>query len=112
VILGITADKNELGWFLTSDASAIHWIGGVGGSDSFTPGGTFGLVGCNDWTGSSCAGTEFFSVTSDGNGGDSASHFAFFGPAPVAAPEPGTLGLVGFGLLGLVGLRRRQVLQS
>ncbi len=112
VILGIAADKNELGWFLTSDPTAINWIGGVGGSDSFTPGGTFGLVGCNDWTGSSCAGTEFFSVTSDGNGGDSTSHFAFFGPAAVATPEPGTLGLVGSGLLALVGLRRRKVLQS
>jgi hypothetical protein len=111
VILGIAADKNELGWFLTSDPSAIHWIGAAGSSDSFTPGGTFGLVGCNNWTGSRCAGTEFFSVTSDGNGGDSASHFAFFGPAPVAAPEPGTLGLVGLGLLGLIGMRR-QILQS
>jgi hypothetical protein len=108
VILSITADSDEIGWYDVSSPSTIHWIGG---SDAFTPGGAFGLVGCNDWTGSSCAGTDFYSVTSSGNGGDTVSHFAFFGPS-VSTPEPGEMAMVGLGLLGLVGLRRRKALQS
>ena len=109
VILGITADSDEIGWFLTSSPGTINWITS---STPFTPGGTFGLVGCNDWTGSRCIGNEFYSVTADGNGNDPISHFAFFGPAPVATPEPGAIAMLGFGLLGLVGLRRRSALLS
>jgi hypothetical protein len=109
VILGITADSDEIGWYLASSPGTINWISGT---DSFTPGGTFGLVGCNDWTGSRCADNPFYSQTVDGNNGDTISHFAFFGPAPTATPEPGTLAMVGLGLLGLVGLGRRKALQS
>jgi len=34
----------------------------------------------------------------------------FFGDGPVAVPEPGTLALVGFGVLGLAGVLRRRII--
>jgi hypothetical protein len=108
VILGITADSDEIGWYLASSPGTINWISGT---DSFTPGGTFGLVGCNDYSAAGgCGDNPFYSQTVDGNNGDTISHFAFFGPVPT--PEPGTLAMVGLGLLGLVGLGRRRALQN
>jgi hypothetical protein len=105
IILGITADTDELGWYNLSAPGTIFWF--TSGTDNFTPTGTFGLAGCNDWTGSSCGDTPFRSVTSA-----DISQFAFFGPAPVTTPEPGTFAMLGLGLLGLVGLMRRKALQN
>jgi hypothetical protein len=104
-ILGITADTDELGWYNISSPGTIHWF--TGGTNNFTPTGDFGLAGCNDWTGSRCGDTPFLSVTSAPT-----SQFAFFGPAPVSTPEPSTLAMLGFGLMGLFGLGRRKALQS
>ena len=40
------------------------------------------------------------------------SHVAIFGKTAVSVPEPGTLGLMGLGLLGLLTLRRKIAPQS
>lgn len=91
VTLAITAATDSLGWQLAS-GGAIHSFGtGAQGPVSFTPGGDFVLVGL-------VSGGPTF--TSNHAAGDGVSHFAFFGPAASAVPEPSSIGLLGFALLG------------
>lgn len=40
--------------------------------------------------------------------GGGLSHVNLYGTSPIQVPEPGTLGLLGLGVLGLAGMRRRQ----
>jgi hypothetical protein len=99
VELSVTAATDALGWQLRS-GGAIHLFGtGVQGPVTFTPGGDFVLIG------NVGGATNFASNTAAADG---VSHLAFFGPA---VPEPASIGLLGFALLG-GGLVFRKRLKS
>jgi hypothetical protein len=105
-------DHDRLGWYSVSDPHSIHWFSNadsVGDTFLFTPGGDFGLVASND-NGSSY-GENFYSQDYYGTE-DDRSHFAFFADPPETsradAPEPGQVGLLCIGLIGLgLVLKRR-----
>lgn len=87
VLITITADTDVIGWALTASPGTVHYLnpGGATGAFAFTPSGNFELVG-NNANGS--GGQTYYSRTSDGNGGDTSSHFAIF-ENPV--PEPSSI---------------------
>lgn len=97
----VTAATNELGYYLTADPThAFHALTGNSSNIyNFTPGGNFGLV-----EEVSNLGTTYYSQTALGSQ-DNVSHFAFFS---TPAPEPGMMGLMGAGLVGISALLRRK----
>ncbi len=89
-------DHNLLGWYSVNSPNTIHWLSGsVGNIFSFTPHGDFGLVASNN--NGSMWGQNFYSQDCYGTQDDQ-SHFAFFA---AEAPEPGQIGLLAVGLLGV-----------
>ncbi len=97
----VAAATSELGYYLTADPThAFHALTGSSSNVySFTPGGNFGLV-----EKVSTLGTMYYSQTALGTQ-DNVSHFAFFS---TPAPEPGMMGLMGGGLVGVAALLRRK----
>lgn len=109
-------DQDRLGWYSTSHPGSIHWFSNgdsVGDLFSFTPNGDFGLVASN--SNGSIFGQNFYSQDWFGTQ-DDRSHFAFFADPPETftsdAPEPGQAGLLGFGLIGLCLLWRKQMARA
>lgn len=106
VLLTITADTDELGWYNVGTPGTIHWLNVNGGTSSNVAINTtsaFGLVGNNN---NRVGGDTYYSQTALGNAGDSVSHFAFFA---TPTPEPATMVLLGSGFLalGIWGRRKR-----
>jgi len=95
---GITAVETQLisdltGYFFVDGEIGLILYNGVTGEDI--------IVGPNNWTMNN--GAESFACTP---GANCAAIYADF--TPVTTPEPGTLTLLGSGLLGLVGVLRRK----
>lgn len=96
--------QSALGWELTSGVGGVHLFSiGVQGPVTFTPGGDFFLVV-----------QSFSGTTYDSNAAasDGFSHFAFFTTPTTATPEPSTIGLLGFALVGLSVIVRKKISQS
>jgi PEP-CTERM motif len=89
VAISITAATDSLGWQLVGGGPVHLFTAGVQGPQNFTPGGDFVLIG------NVGGGASFASNTAAADG---VSHLAFFGPS--AVPEPSSIGLLGFALLG------------
>jgi hypothetical protein len=102
VLLTITADTDQLGWYNIDNPTVITYLTGGGVANTITLDGSgsgFGLVG-NVNPGNK----NFYSNDTTGTPlGDSVSHFAFF-----ATPEPDTMALLGFGLVTIGFWRNRK----
>ena len=105
LILSIAGATDVLGWYNVSSPSTLHLFNTAGGTGSyaFNPGGDFGLVASNG------VNSHSFYYSQDKYGiQDGTSHFAFFQAQPT--PEPGTMGVMGSGLMLLGALFRRRKL--
>ena len=99
----VTIATIDLGYYLTADPThAFHALTADSNNVySFTPGGNFGLV-----ENVTNLGQTYYSQSALGSQ-DNVSHFAFFS-TPTPAPEPGMMGLMGAGLVGIAALLRRK----
>jgi PEP-CTERM motif-containing protein len=100
LMLSISADTNSLYWYNPASPWNLHSLTG----GTFTPSATFGLAtsnGLGQW--------RYSQDSLDKNGERSETaqqHFAMFSSTGV--PEPGSLGLIGLGLIGLAVVNRRR----
>ena len=103
IVLKISSLNSVLGWYDMHGHFGIINPGGATGDFSFHPTGDFGLFGTNITgykNGQAQYGTYYYSQVEDCS---DPSHFAFF-----ATPEPGTMGVMGLGLLAVGSLFRRR----
>lgn len=104
LLMNISAYTNTLGYYLVSDPTkSFHSLTATATPNvySFSPTGDFGLIG-------KVGSTMYYSQTMYGES-DDVSHFAFFSSS---APEPGMMGLMGAGLIGIGALVRRKRAQK